>query len=278
MRSLSEVLTPTRAPRRHGIPWRDASSAGTSRPNSSRAPRPRGRWGTPLSPARGTFPGGACVIPRLQAERIRWLSDASSSLHLAPRLATLATRGNGRHMVPGMRPPKLLIAVALVVGSVALADDSSLISDARATIDTFKKTDPKIDKFFSSAAGYAVFPTIGKGAVVVGGAGGDGVLFVGGQPIGKASMGQATIGFQLGGQTYSEVVFFETASSLNDFKKGDFALAAQASAVALSAGAAATAKYEKGVAIFTATKGGLMYEASVGGQKFGYKPFAAAKK
>jgi lipid-binding SYLF domain-containing protein len=178
-----------------------------------------------------------------------------------------------------MRPSKLLIAVALVVGSVALADDdSSLISDARATIETFKKTDPKIEKFFSSAAGYSVFPTIAKGAVGIGGAGGDGVLFVGGQPVGKSSMGQASIGFQLGGQTYSEVIFFETASSLSDFKKGNFALAAQASAVALSAGAAANAKYEKGVAIFTATKGGLMYEASVGGQKFGYKPFAAAKK
>jgi lipid-binding SYLF domain-containing protein len=176
-----------------------------------------------------------------------------------------------------MRPSRLLIAVALVVGSVALADDSELISDAKATIATFKKTDPNIEKFFSSAAGYAVFPTITKAAVGVGGAGGNGVLFVGGQPVGKSSMGQASIGFQLGGQAYSEVVFFETASSLSDFKKGNFALAAQASAVALSAGASANAKYEKGVAIFTATKGGLMYEASVGGQKFGYEPFGAKK-
>ncbi len=176
-----------------------------------------------------------------------------------------------------MRPSKLLIAVALVVGSAALADDSALISEAQATIATFKKTDPKIDKFFSSAAGYVVFPTIAKGAVVVGGAGGDGILFVGGKAVGKSNMGQATVGFQLGGQTYSEVVFFETPSALSDFKNGNFALAAQASAVALSAGAAANAKYEKGVAIFTATKGGLMYEASVGGQKFGYKPFGAAK-
>lgn len=177
-----------------------------------------------------------------------------------------------------MRPSKLLVTVALVVGSVALADDSELISDARATIATFKKTDPKIEKFFSSAAGYAVFPTIAKAAIGVGGAGGSGVLFVGGQPVKKSSMGQASIGLQLGGQTYSEVIFFETPSSLSDFKKGNFALAAQASAVALSAGASANAKYEKGVAIFTATKGGLMYEASVGGQKFGYEPFGAAKK
>ena len=178
-----------------------------------------------------------------------------------------------------MRPSKLLAAVAVLVATVALAaDDKALVSEATATVATFKKTDPKIEKFFSSAAGYAVFPTIAKGAVVVGGAGGDGVLFEGGKPVGRSSMGQASIGFQLGGQTYSEIVFFETPSSLIDFKKGNFALAAQASAVALSAGAAANAKYEKGVAIFTATKGGLMYEASVGGQKFGFEPFAAAKK
>ena len=177
-----------------------------------------------------------------------------------------------------MRPSALAFAVvSLAASTVLAADDNTLIADARATIQTFKKTDPKLDKFFGSAAGYAVFPTIAKGAMVVGGAGGDGVLFVAGQPVGKSSMGQASIGFQLGGQTYSEIVFFETPSALNDFKKGNFALAAQASAVALSAGAAASAKYEKGVAIFTATKGGLMYEASVGGQKFGYQPFASKK-
>jgi len=176
-----------------------------------------------------------------------------------------------------MRPSTLLPAIALVVAPAAFAGDDTLVSDARAVIQTFKKKDPQIDKFFASAAGYAVFPTIAKGGFVVGGAGGDGVLFVGGHPAGKTSMGQASVGFQLGGQTYSEIIFFENASSLNAFKKGNFALAAQASAVALSAGAAATAKYENGVAIFTATKTGLMYEASVGGQKFGYQPFGAKK-
>lgn len=177
-----------------------------------------------------------------------------------------------------MRQTAPVLAVILLATSVAFADDASLVSEAKATIQTFKKTDPKLEKFFGSAAGYAVFPTIAKGAIGVGGAGGDGVLFVGGQPVGKSSMGQVTVGLQLGGQSYSEIIFFETASALSDFKKGNFALAAQASAVALSAGASADAKYEKGVAVFTATKGGLMYEASVGGQKFGYEPFGAAKK
>ncbi len=177
-----------------------------------------------------------------------------------------------------MRLSTLLLALALIASPVALAsDDAALVSDARATIATFRKKDANIEKFFSHASGYVVFPTIAKGGFVVGGAGGDGVLFVGGHPVGKSSMGQASVGFQLGGQTYSEIIFFENASTLSDFKKGNFALAAQASAVALSAGAAATANYENGVAIFTATKTGLMYEASVGGQKFGYHPFGGKK-
>ena len=172
----------------------------------------------------------------------------------------------------------LLLLVVLGARVSLAASDQELIKDAEATVATFKKTDPKIEKFFSSAAGYAAFPTIGKGGLVVGGAGGDGVLFVGGKPIGRTGMGQATVGLQAGGQSFSEIIFFETPASLSSFQKGDFALAAQASAVALSAGAAAVAKYENGVAIFTATKGGLMYEASVGGQKFSYKAFGAPAK
>jgi len=177
-----------------------------------------------------------------------------------------------------MRTPLWTLAVFVLASPLAHAgDDASLVADAKATVQTFRQKDPKLEKFFSGAAGYVVFPTIGKGGFVVGGAGGDGVLFVGGKPVGKANMGQASVGAQFGGQTYSEIVFFQTASSLNDFKHGNFSLAAQASAVALAAGAAANANYRDGVAVFTASKGGLMYEASVGGQKFGYHPFATAK-
>jgi lipid-binding SYLF domain-containing protein len=85
-------------------------------------------------------------------------------------------------------------------------------------------------------------------------------------------MTQVTVGAQLGGQTYSEVIFFENEKTFRDFQRGEFALAAGVSAVALSAGNARNAKYQSGVAIFTATKGGLMFEASVGGQKFSVKP------
>ena len=172
----------------------------------------------------------------------------------------------------------VLCALALVVvASPARPHADDPVKEARETITVFKKADPGISKFFEEAAGYAVFSTVAKGAIGVGGAGGSGVLFERGQAIGKASLAQVTVGLQFGGQAYSEVVFFETAAALTDFKKGSFALAAQVSAVAAAAGASANAKYANGVAVFTVAKGGLMYEASVGGQKFGYEPFGTKK-
>ena len=167
-----------------------------------------------------------------------------------------------------------LLSLAILASGPALASDADLVSDARATVETMRKKDANLQKFFKTAAGWAVFPTIDKGGFIVGGAGGSGVLFVRGKPVGKTSMGQASIGFQLGGQAYSELIFFENPGALSDFKGGNFALDAQASAVAISAGAAADANYQRGVAVFTLSKAGLMYEASVGGQKFGFEPFS----
>jgi lipid-binding SYLF domain-containing protein len=166
-------------------------------------------------------------------------------------------------------------SLALALPERVCADDA--VKEAQETIQVFKKADPGMSKFFDGAAGYAVFRTVGKGAIGIGGAGGSGVLFEKGHAIGKTSLAQVTIGLQLGGQAYSEVVFFESAAALTDFKKGEFALAAQVSAVAAAAGASANAKYANGVAVFTIAKGGLMYEASVGGQKFGYEPFGKKK-
>jgi lipid-binding SYLF domain-containing protein len=157
--------------------------------------------------------------------------------------------------------------------SSARADEAELLRNAHATVASFRRTEPGLDKFFERSAGYAVFPTVGKGGAFIGGAHGTGVLFArGGLPLGRVTVTQVTVGAQLGGQSYSEIIFLETGKELADFKSGKFALAAQASAVALKAGASANAKYENGAAIFTATKGGLMYEASVGGQKFGFEP------
>jgi lipid-binding SYLF domain-containing protein len=133
-----------------------------------------------------------------------------------------------------------------------------------------KEKDPGLDKFFTSAAGYAVFPSVGKGAIGVGGAYGKGELFEGGRMTGYCTLTQATIGLALGGQAYTELIFFETQDTLSGFKSGDFAFAAQASAVALKSGASADARYANGVLVFTMPQGGLMFEASIGGQKFKY--------
>ena len=173
-----------------------------------------------------------------------------------------------------MRIHRLLLLSVTLVASVALASEAELISDARATVETMRKKDANLEKFFKTAAGWAVFPTIDKGGFIIGGAGGTGVLFERGHAVGKTSMGQGSIGFQLGGQAYSELIFFENPGSLSDFKGGNFALDAQVSAVALSAGSAKDANYERGVAVFTLSKAGLMYEASVGGQKFGFERFS----
>jgi lipid-binding SYLF domain-containing protein len=152
-------------------------------------------------------------------------------------------------------------------------DATKDVKEAQDTIAVFKKVDPGLSRFFDKAVGYAVFPTVTKGAIGVGGATGSGVVFEKGKAIGKASVTQVTVGAQLGGQTYSEVIFFETPGALADFKRGALALAAQASAVAASKDASTNAKYENGVAVFTTGKGGLMFEASVGGQKFAFEPF-----
>jgi len=142
----------------------------------------------------------------------------------------------------------------------------------QATIDRFIDQDPSMEELFQDAYGYAVFPTVGKGAVGVGGAYGRGEVYEQGEMIGWADITQGTIGFQLGGQAYSEAIFFRNEWAMNDFKSGDLAFAAQASAVAATAGASADADYQDGVLVFTMTKGGLMYEASIGGQNFDFEP------
>lgn len=177
-----------------------------------------------------------------------------------------------------------------VILALALVPAAALADKYDDTIATFKKAGQSA-WFFSRSYGYAVFPTIGKGGIGIGGAHGSGRVFAHGHHTGDASMTQVTIGFQLGGQVYSEVIFFEDERSFKEFTSGEFAFGAQATAVAITAGASAQAttsgtgasagtseehtktagEYQRGMAVFTATKGGLMYEASVGGQKFGYK-------
>jgi lipid-binding SYLF domain-containing protein len=166
------------------------------------------------------------------------------------------------------------LSLALVFGWSASAwADQDAVKDAQQSLELFKKADPALGKALSATAGYAVFPTVSKAGVGVGGAGGKGVLFENGKATGKVTMSQVSVGAQLGGQQYSELILFENATTLNDFKKGNFALAAQVSAVAATEGASANARYTNGVKVLTIAKGGLMYEASVGGQKFTFTPF-----
>ena len=143
--------------------------------------------------------------------------------------------------------------------------------EVQEVIKQFEKDDPGMQAWFREAHGYAVFPTVGKGAVGVGGAHGKGLVYERGALIGKTSLTAVSIGFQLGGQAFREVIFFKDKTALDDFTRGNFEFGAGVSAVALKAGASADLGYNKGVAVMTATKGGLMYEASVGGQKFTFE-------
>jgi lipid-binding SYLF domain-containing protein len=182
-----------------------------------------------------------------------------------------------------------LLGISFILGtffsSFAWADDYS------DTIEMFREN--VADKFFNESYGYAVFPTIGKGGIGIGGARGKGQVYKKGVHVGDTTMTQVTVGFQLGGQAYSQIIFFKDERAFNEFTSENFEFGAQATAVAITAGASASAgttgagaaasgnsgetgkargDYYKGMAVFTFAKGGLMYEATLGGQKFSYKP------
>jgi lipid-binding SYLF domain-containing protein len=174
-----------------------------------------------------------------------------------------------------------LITLLIVLGVAAGCSTSSqksadLTSDVNAAKAEFLKRDPNLKTILEKAGGCVVFPKVAEGALGVGAATGKGQLFVTGKaaPAGEAALTQVTIGFQAGGQEYSELLIFQDKATLDDFTKGNFEFSAQATAVALTAGAAANAKYDKGVMIFTVAKGGLMYQASIGGQKFSYTAYS----
>ena len=153
------------------------------------------------------------------------------------------------------------------------AKDNKLLGDCQYAKTEFVKTDNLMQGLFDNSYGYVIFPNVGKGAIGIGGAAGNGIVFQNGKAIGSASMKQVSVGFQFGGQAYREVIFFEDAAALDRFKGNNFEFTARASAVAANKGAAANVKFANGVMVFTQEKGGLMYEASIGGQKFSYTPF-----
>jgi lipid-binding SYLF domain-containing protein len=182
----------------------------------------------------------------------------------------------------------LLAAFLASTSTPVLADEYS------DTVALFKNAGQSA-AFFAKSYGYAVFPTVGKGGLVVGAAHGSGHVFARGKHVGDTSITQVSVGFQAGGQAYSEMIFFEDQRAFDEFTSGNFEFSADASAIVITAAASGSAattgatgsasggkkdaetvgKYHKGMVVFTIAKGGLMYEAAVAGQKFSYKPLAA---
>jgi len=183
-----------------------------------------------------------------------------------------------------------LMALVFLLGAAAAWADAD---PNQQTIGLFQHAGQSA-AFFANSYGYAVFPTVGKGGFVVGGAHGSGRVYVHGRYVGDTSMNQVSVGFQAGGQAYSQIVFFENKAAFDEFSKGDFEFGADVNAVAITAAAGAglgttgasadasggmkdartAGKYYKGLAVFTIVKGGAMYQATVAGQKFSYSPKA----
>jgi lipid-binding SYLF domain-containing protein len=144
--------------------------------------------------------------------------------------------------------------------------------EAHQAVQEFRKHDPSMKSFFNKAYAYAIFPTVGKGGIGIGGAHGTGLVYRHNKLLGYTTLNQITIGWQLGGQSYREIIFFKNQKAFNKFKNGDLKFSAQADAVAATAGAGAKTSYAEDMAVFTLIKGGLMYEASLGGQTFSFEP------
>lgn len=149
---------------------------------------------------------------------------------------------------------------------------STLDAESSAALTAFKNDDSSLQSLLDRSVGYAVFPDIGKAGLGVGGSYGRGEVFEAGKKIGYADVVKGTIGLQIGAQNFSELVVFLNQKNLDAFKRSEMELSADVSAVAIKSGAAAAADHGKGVVVFVRTKGGLMAEASVGGQKFNFKP------
>jgi lipid-binding SYLF domain-containing protein len=174
---------------------------------------------------------------------------------------------------------RILLSVAMTMAFVVAGTDRAAAvtqteKEAQDMVAMFVKADPTLKQFFATCVGYAIFPEVTKAAIGLGGAQGGGYVYEKNVLIGKSKLTQMTLGWALGAQSYAELIFFETADALNQFKKSETVLAAQLSAVAAADGAAAKANYKLGMAVFTVAKGGLMFEASVGGQKLRFTPLA----
>jgi len=169
----------------------------------------------------------------------------------------------------------LMVLSGLFLPRLVMAQDDAqkrIIDDSKEAKASFLKADPSMENLFNKSSCYAIFPNVGKGGVGVGAAAGKGTVYENGVPVGTAQMLQATVGAQAGGQAYREIIFFQNKEAADRFMQNKVEFSGQASAVAVKAGASANVDYRDGVAVFSQEKGGLMLEASLGGQRFTYKP------
>jgi len=167
-----------------------------------------------------------------------------------------------------------LAAVTMLFGTARAGWDPADEHNAERTVRMFRKTDPSLERFFDRAYGYAVFTDIYKGGIIlVGGGHGKGVVYEEGRPIGNSTVTMLNLGPQLGGQSFSEIIFFRDRAALVNFTKGNYELSAQFAVVAVKAGMATNTDYSNGVAVFAMPNAGLMGELTVGGQKFTFEPY-----
>jgi lipid-binding SYLF domain-containing protein len=162
-------------------------------------------------------------------------------------------------------------ATTLFAPAIVTAQDKE-DNDCKKAKTAFVKADAGIKDLLTNSYGYAIFPQVTKAALIVGGAGAQGEVYEKGKQIGTAKMAQVSVGAQVGGQSYREIIFFENKEALDRFKGDNFEFSSQVSAVAAKSGASANANYREGVQVYTQEINGLMAEASIGGQKFTYKP------
>lgn len=177
-----------------------------------------------------------------------------------------------------MKTLKSMAIICLLLFSIGTIGQNNkhkeLMADAEKAKTTLLNKDPGLKQYFEKATGYVIFPNVGKGGLIIGGASGNGILYENGIAVGMADLKKLNIGLQAGGQAVIEVIFFETDAALSRFKEGKFQFSAEASAVLADEGKSKDANYNDGVMVFALPKAGLMADASVGGQKFGYTPFA----
>lgn len=162
-----------------------------------------------------------------------------------------------------------LLALALAATTTARAEDLKVKADE--AIQNFNLADPSMTNFFSKAVGYVILPSVGEGGFIIAGQHGDGLVYQKGKVTGKVTMSEISIGAQVGGGKFSEVIFFETKAAMKAFKQAEFQMGAAVKASVAASGVAANAKYDQGVAVFTLPLSGAMVSAAVGGQKFKFE-------